>query len=241
MGYPIIMSEKFCLKWNDFQSNVSKSFGLFRNEDYLHDVTLVSDDHSKLPAHKLILSACSSYFKDIFKNSPNSHPIICLDGISQEDLKNIMDYIYDGEVQILQENLDRFLNVAQRLKLEGLIGGKSEPEEEMHLEGHKEHFQFVAKEETVDQTLNYEKKETRRKIETKTGTIAVTGETNGNNEQVLQYMEKCSDGNYRCTVCGKTSDSSKNQRNNMMSHVETHLEGLTYSCSLCHKNFRTKN
>ena len=36
------MSEKFCLKWNDFHSNVSKSFGLFRNEDYLHDVTLVS-------------------------------------------------------------------------------------------------------------------------------------------------------------------------------------------------------
>merc|ERR1712126_671084 len=100
------MSEKFCLKWNDFQSNVSKSFGLFRNEDYLHDVTLASDDHKKVKAHKLVLSACSSYFKDIFKNNPHSHPLICLDGISARDLNDIMNYIYDGEVQIYQENLD---------------------------------------------------------------------------------------------------------------------------------------
>ena len=49
------MSEKFSLKWNDFHSNVSKSFSLLRNEDYLHDVTLVSDDHKKVSAHKLVL------------------------------------------------------------------------------------------------------------------------------------------------------------------------------------------
>ena len=50
------MAEKFCLKWNDFHSNVSKSFGMFRNEDYLHDVTLVSDDHLQVSAHKLVVA-----------------------------------------------------------------------------------------------------------------------------------------------------------------------------------------
>ena len=124
------MSEKFCLKWNDFYSNVSKSFRLLRNENYLHDVTLVSDDHLKVSAHKLVLSACSDYFKDIFKNNQHSHPLICLEGMSSEDIQNIMDYIYNGEVQIYQENLDRFLGVAQRFKLEGLIGGKQEEYEE---------------------------------------------------------------------------------------------------------------
>ena len=127
------MSEKFCLKWNDFHSKVSKSFGLFRNEDYLHDVTLVSDDHKQLSAHKLVLSACSEYFKDIFKNNskPNVHPLVCLEGVSSEDLKNIMDYIYNGEVQLYQDKLDNFLSIAQRLKLEGLIGnndGDSQPD-----------------------------------------------------------------------------------------------------------------
>ena len=114
------MSEKFCLKWNDFHSNVSKSFGLFRHEDYLHDVTLVSDDHNKIPAHKLVLSACSEYFKDIFKNNPHSHPLLCLDAISSGDIRNILDYIYNGQVEIYPDNLDRFLVIAQRLRLEGL-------------------------------------------------------------------------------------------------------------------------
>ena len=118
------MSEKFCLKWNYFHSNVSKSFELFRNEDYLHDVTLVSDDQQQVSAHKLVLSACSEYFKNIFKhnNKPNSYPLLCLDGISSHDLNNIMDYIYHGEVQIYQENLDRFLSIAQRFRLDGLMG-----------------------------------------------------------------------------------------------------------------------
>ena len=65
------MSEKFNLKWNDFESNASKSFSLFRNESYLHDVTLFSDDFKQIPAHKLVLSACSDYFKTIFKETSN--------------------------------------------------------------------------------------------------------------------------------------------------------------------------
>ena len=68
------MSEKFCLKWNDFESNVSNSFSLLRNEDYLHDVTIVSDDNEQISAHKLVLSACSEYFKNIFKKNKHSHP-----------------------------------------------------------------------------------------------------------------------------------------------------------------------
>ena len=118
------MSEKFCLKWNDFHSNVSKSFGLFRSEDYLHDVTLVSDDHHQVSAHKLVLSASSEYFRNVLKNSnkPNFHLLLCLDGVNSDDLRNILDYIYNGELQIFQENLDRFLSIAHRLKLDGLIG-----------------------------------------------------------------------------------------------------------------------
>ena len=123
-----IMTEKFCLKWNDFNSNISKSFGIFKNAKYLHDVTLVSDDHKKVEAYKLVLSASSEYFREIFENNQHPHPLICFDSISSDDLKNIMDYMYNGEVQIYKEDLDRFLTVAQRLKLEGLIGGDAQDE-----------------------------------------------------------------------------------------------------------------
>ena len=115
------MSEKLSLTWNYIQSKVSTSFGLLREEDYLHDVTLVADDNKQLPAHRLVLSACSSYFKEIFRNNAKfSHPLLCLNGLQSEDLTNILDYMYNGQVSIHLENLDRFLDVAQRFKLQGL-------------------------------------------------------------------------------------------------------------------------
>ena len=134
------MAEKFCLKWNDFDSNVSKSFGLLRNEDYLHDVTLVGDDSNQVSAHKLVLSACSEYFKNIFKNNKHTHPLLCIDGIASGDLNNIMDYIYNGEVKIFQDDLDRFLGIAQRLKLNGLIGNGNSNSSESHDYERKDSF-----------------------------------------------------------------------------------------------------
>ena len=123
------MAEKFNLKWNDFHANFSKSLGLSRNEDYLHDVTLVSDDNVKLSAHKLALSASSEYFKSIFKINRNSHLVLCLEGLLSEELTNVLDYIYNGEVQLYQEDLDKFLVIAQRFKLEGMMGQNTNHEE----------------------------------------------------------------------------------------------------------------
>ena len=115
------MGDKFCLKWTDFETNVSKSFGILRNEEYLHDVTLVCDDNSQVSAHKLVLSACSEYFKTIFRNNSHPNPLICLQGISSPELTDILDYMYKGEANIFQENLDNFLSVAQRLQILGAI------------------------------------------------------------------------------------------------------------------------
>ena len=100
---------------------VSKSFGLLRKEDYLHDVTLVCDDNSQVSAHKLVLSACSEFFKAVFMNNKHQNPLICLEGISSRELQNILDYMYNGEAYIHQEGLDKFLLTAQRLKIMGLL------------------------------------------------------------------------------------------------------------------------
>ena len=50
-----------------------------------------------------------------------SQLMICLDGISSTELTSVLDYIYLGEVNISQENLDRFLKVAEKLVLDGLL------------------------------------------------------------------------------------------------------------------------
>ena len=124
------MSEKFSLKWNDFQSNVSRTFSQLRSEAEFFDVSLVSDDEKMMSAHKLVLSASSPYFKHILTTNKHSHPLLCLDGVSSAELQCVLDYIYQGEVQIYQDQLDRFLVVAQRLKLEGLISQVDEQEGE---------------------------------------------------------------------------------------------------------------
>ena len=60
-------SEKFSLKWNDFQQTMSNSFGILKKEQDFFDVTLVSDDEVHVSSHKLVLSACSEFFKSILK------------------------------------------------------------------------------------------------------------------------------------------------------------------------------
>ena len=117
--------EKFNLKWNDFASNVHKSFQNLRKEEDFFDITLVGDDFKHVTAHKVVLSSSSEYFKKIFSNNKKyfqSHAFVCLEGLNQSDLNNILDYIYHGEIQIYQHELDRFLGISERLKLEGLIG-----------------------------------------------------------------------------------------------------------------------
>ena len=118
------MSEKFTLRWNDFHVGVADYFRKFRNAEDFYDVTLVSDDQQQVSAHKIVLASASRYFENILKKNQHSHPLLCLDGIDAKELRNIVDYIYNGELQISQEHLDTFLQVAQRFQIEGLMQGE---------------------------------------------------------------------------------------------------------------------
>ena len=142
------MSERFSLKWSDFQSVVSQSFSVLRQEADFYDVTLVSDDHTQISAHKLVLSASSDFFKSILRKNPHSHPLLYLSGVDATSLGFVLDYIYQGEVQLFQNQLDNFLDVAQKLKIEGLISTK-EPKTE-----HNTHF-ANQKEESFPASSDY--------------------------------------------------------------------------------------
>ena len=235
------MSEKFCLKWNDFHSNVSKSFELFRNKEYLHDVTLVSDDHKQVSAHKLVLSACSEYFRNIFQhnNKPNAHPLLCLDGISSTDLENIVEYIYNGQIQIYQDQLDRFLEVAQRFRLEGLLTNKDEPTGDHLVPPPIQEYGPV--DDTEDKKVHQAKSRVTARDIAATEKMIVpvsTEEMNDIKDKISLYLEKCDDGKFRCTLCGQTSK----YKHRIKYHIEgVHLEGISIPCQLCGKTFRSRN
>jgi len=119
-------SEKFCLRWNDFESNISLSFRELKDDKYFFDVTIVCEE-DQLSAHKVILSACSQFFKDILRRNPHNHPLLYLKGVNLLDFKNVLNFMYHGEVSVAQEDLNTFLAVAEDLKVKGLTQGKPNP------------------------------------------------------------------------------------------------------------------
>ena len=222
----LTMSEKFCLKWNDFNLNVSKSFSKLRHDNDFYDVTLVSDDQKQVLGHKVVLSACSEYFKNILKENRHLNPLLCLEGIKHNEINQILDYIYYGEVKIYQDDLDRFLNIAERLKLEGLMSEKNDAAAytEAIIDA-KEVFN-----DTKDLVLEDEVKFRNGKEENK---IAINSEEYPCiaelDAKILEHIEKDVGGRWICKICAK----SLRFKTHAKEHVEIHFDGLQFPCLDC--------
>ena len=112
--------EKFCLRWNEFESNLGTALRDLRDNNDFFDLTLACDDAQEIQVHKVILSACSSFFRNILRRLPHHHPLVYLRGIKLTDLQSIVNFIYHGEVNVAQEDLNTFLMLAEDLKIKGL-------------------------------------------------------------------------------------------------------------------------
>ena len=115
-------SEKFCLRWNDFETNISEAFRELREEKDFFDVTIACDDN-QIQAHKVILSACSPFFRNVLRRNPHQHPLLYLKGVKYKELLSVLNFMYMGEVNVAQEELNSFLAVAEDLKVKGLTQG----------------------------------------------------------------------------------------------------------------------
>merc|ERR1712016_457807 len=116
------MSEKLCLQWNDFNENVNSAFQKLRGGKEFTDVTLVCEDGQQMEAHKVILAYSSPFFEKIFQKSKHPHPLIYLKGFQSKDFASILDFLYFGEANVCQEDLDSFLTIAEEIQLKGLSG-----------------------------------------------------------------------------------------------------------------------
>ena len=126
-------SEKYCLKWDDFQNNIFWSFKDLK-EDFC-DVTLASEGNQQVAAHRVILAASSPLLRDMLIKNQHPHPLLYMRRIEAKDLLNIVNFIYHGEVNIFQEDLDNFLSLAEELELKGLTSSDQHPEEEQQTQG----------------------------------------------------------------------------------------------------------
>ncbi|XP_072940257.1 uncharacterized protein [Epargyreus clarus] len=115
------MADQFCLRWNNFQTNIVSALDSLKCSEDLVDVTLTCEGRN-IKAHKVILSACSPYFRNVFKENPCQHPVIILKDVSADDIVSLLSYMYQGEVFIEESKLSSFLHTAALLQVKGLTG-----------------------------------------------------------------------------------------------------------------------
>ena len=243
------MSEKLCLQWNDFQDNIKSAFGSLRNDNDFTDVTLACEDGQQVEAHKVILAASSPFFQKLLGRNKHPHPLIYMRGLKSEDLLAIVDFLYLGEANVFQENLDSFLAIAGELQLKGLMGKTDEKVEDYKEDEKPLHSTFSPANVNIPNTAVHRQTTSNRNIHNlgENKTLAIPGNNSGDfeelDERVKSMMEK-SQNKYangqrladRCKVCGKEGMGSA-----IKDHIEAnHLEGVVIPCNLCDKTFRSR-
>ncbi|CAG7827592.1 unnamed protein product [Allacma fusca] len=131
----------FSLKWNEFNKHLTEGFSdLYYTQDFA-DVTLCCEGKS-IHAHKIVLAMCSPYFREIFKENPCRHPVVIIKGISFQDLQRILRFIYFGQVSIVKNKIQDFIEAAELIKLDGITpknSARREREERRHKENMNVH------------------------------------------------------------------------------------------------------
>ena len=249
------MDRLYCLKWDKFCTNASKLWSNHREISDFCDITLVTDDFQKISAHKLVLSSSSEYFRKdlIMEESDDKNLILCINDISHEELSLMMDFIYKGEVKVKHNNIERFMELAKRFMLDGLMSQEppkenlKKSEEDKHKASQKtKDCEIKPKTEPVlTSDINYSEIEPKTQITelalTKDEEYVSNQISTDNYSQVRalsdQYIETLEDGTFSCSMCGM----SGKLKHVIQYHVETHLDGLSFPCPVCDKTYKTRN
>lgn len=216
------MKQSEYLVQNKFLSNFLGSLKELRKANELLDVTLACEDET-IEAHKVVLSACSSFFRAVFSKTKQKHPFIYLKGVHHKDLVALLDYIYTGETQLPAEDIDRFLEVGKELEIKGLTN-------EGKFETNEEGFDITDDTDQLDADFEFHNSQTSFEVKKE-------AEESKDEEQlqseINMKMEKMKDEKglsmWKCKDCGKVVRN----KHKMKMHVEIHLEGFSHKCVHC--------
>ena len=220
---------------------------ILREDQRLFDVTLVIDDGQHIKAHKIILSAGSHFFSDIFLKSNKTNMLIYLKGIHSIQLEHLLDFFYNGEASVGKEELKEFLKTGTDLgvkSFEDYVSDAwgSEPEDPERNRNEREDMyenrENITRENNICDTL--EPPVERCYSSDVTFKEAKQGKFQRNSYsdldlQILEIIEK-SDGVWKCKFCEKVSP----KKSHIQSHAESHIEGISHFCHICNKRFSSR-
>ena len=211
--------EKFSLIWNDYNSHLSELMrGMLKRPD-LSDVTLICDE-SSFKVHKVVLSACSEVFTDIVKQTQGSNSVIYLRGIPAKQMETLVEFMYLGQAQMFEGQIEDFLNIARDLKIKGtgLSDNNVSMDNGYSMEKNVEDESYRETKESTVQSVN--EKET-------------IFESNKIQPVALQKTP----GSLECPDCGRTFT----QRGQLNLHIRSIHHGIRqHHCNFCEYKATTK-
>ena len=211
-------------------------------------MTLACEDGQQVEAHKVVLIASSPFFQKILKRNKHPHPLIYMRDVRPENLLAMVDFLYHGEANISQENLDSFLVLAEELQLKGLRGNQTENETEFFSRPKKQKSQpKLPKYRSAPEQFSLEKDiglENEQILTASRKALVSTDQATNNTDlesldQQVKSMMVFSENTdpYRqdgkkariCKICGKEGDRSV-----IIRHIEAnHIATISIPCSLC--------
>ncbi|XP_020281328.1 protein abrupt-like isoform X2 [Pseudomyrmex gracilis] len=145
-------------KWQSFPSHMVGSLDNCYEKQQFVDLSLVCKDNTIIKCHKMVLANSSSFFRRLLVANDHPHPMIILHDIEADDLKTLVNFMYCGEIQVVQSEVKRLLKLAEILEVTGL---RHVPTNVMNTEG----FNDVMSKEQMDVTPKKTATVSRLKLE----------------------------------------------------------------------------
>ena len=258
------MSEKFCIKRDDWNSDYFRNIRKMRC-----DVTLLSSDNRDVSAHKDVLNCGSQYFLPILRLKHHEpHPVIKVNEATKDELNLVLDFLYNGKVLVSQEYLETFIKLGHTFKLKGMVDEKysvdlnTSVEDEdidcvviLGLDDVKKSPErkdiFSCARETpkseVKEELEHFSSEVHERIERKKivggrpdYTIVYRGKLTSKHElkTILNfYFSTTKIGLFKCNHCTRNASNVSHIRE----HVQSHMQNLYFVCDGCKKQLPSSN
>merc|ERR1719508_679438 len=106
-------------QFNSFGDNVRTCWQQFQGDTDFYDLTLACEN-KQIKTHKFIISSFSPVLANILKVNQTPHPVIYLRKVKYRDLQNLLNFMYQGEANVAEEDLNNFLEIAEDLNVRGL-------------------------------------------------------------------------------------------------------------------------
>ena len=239
--------EKCSLAWEDFQANTSKTFCSLKTDRDFSDVTLVCEDNKQFEAHKVILATSSPLLGKMLRTSKHTNPLLYFWGVKARDLSSVVDFVYDGQVQLYESDLADFLTVAKVLGIKGLNMDEIKEEKETKLTSQDHYEPQIVQTHTADKhrskveqnksfnvsdlslfdpEVNCKMEESSSRIESLTHISSENEPTKEKTDPISKmFTENCEDpAMVYCKMCAKLIDRgqvSKLFKQIMRSHIKT--------------------